>query len=243
MTAGELLAQDMHVHSTFSDGAATVEENIAEAEFVGLSALTCVDHVRQDTDWVPDFARVVARLARETPLAVSCGVEAKLLDTSGALDLPPRLNGVDVIYAADHQVPLNDGPHHPAEIRAAIDTGELLAGQVIDSIVQATLNALDRPEPMVIAHLFSVLPKIGCHEDEVPLAALERLASGARRLGGSIEVDERWRCPSVRTIEPFLRHGVPLLLSTDSHRRETIGRYDYCLAVLEQLRGRGLVAA
>ncbi len=38
--------QDMHVHSTFSDGRDTIEDNVAEAERLGLLELTCVDHVR-----------------------------------------------------------------------------------------------------------------------------------------------------------------------------------------------------
>jgi histidinol phosphatase-like PHP family hydrolase len=48
-------------------------------------------------------------------------------------------------------------------------------------------------------------------------------------------VSERWRCPSAGTLRPFARRGVPILLSTDSHSRETIGRYDHCLDVLREL--------
>jgi hypothetical protein len=49
----------MHVHSTFSDGRNTLEENVAQAERVGLRALRCVDHVRTDTKWVPTFTAAV----------------------------------------------------------------------------------------------------------------------------------------------------------------------------------------
>ena len=53
-------------------------------------------------------------------MQLRCGIEAKLLDTTGALDLPGGIDGVDAIYAADHQVPLADGPTHPREVRARI---------------------------------------------------------------------------------------------------------------------------
>ena len=79
---------DLHVHSTFSDGRGTIEENIAAAEALGLGTLGCVDHVRADTDWVPAYVEAVQRLRGETAVELRCGIEAKLLDTTGALDLP-----------------------------------------------------------------------------------------------------------------------------------------------------------
>jgi putative hydrolase len=234
-TADPRTLQDMHVHSTFSDGAGSIEENIAAAERQGLRQLTCVDHVRASTDWVPDYVAAVRALAPTTELTLRCAIEAKLLDTGGALDLPDAIDGIDAIYAADHQVPLADGPHHPREVRASLEAGQRQTEDVLDAIVTATERALDRPEQVVIAHLFSVLPKLGLHERDVPLPLIERLAAAAQRHGAWIEIDERWRCPSARTVRPFIDLGVPLLLSTDSHRSDTIGRYDYCLTVLSEL--------
>jgi putative hydrolase len=227
--------QDMHVHSTYSDGAGTVAENIVQAERAGLAALTCVDHVRRDTDWVGSFAAEVRELAAGTSVDVRSGIEAKILDTSGELDLPPDIDGVDRIYAADHRVPLEDGPADPAAVRVAIAEGDADPAAVVESIVKATANAAGSHPNVVIAHLFSVLPKIGLSESDVPADALERLASAAAETGASIEVDERWRCPSARTLRPFREAGVPILLSTDSHSPETIGRYDYCLGVVQEL--------
>jgi putative hydrolase len=226
---------DLHVHSTFSDGRNPIEENIAEAEALGLERLGCVDHVRVDTDWVPGYVAAVHALRGQTAVELRCGIEAKLLDTSGRLDLPDGIDGVDAIYAADHQVPLPEGPTHPREVGERIGAGELSAAEVIDAILTATARALDRPQRVVIAHFLSILPKIGLSEDDVPAAGLDRLAAEAARTGQEIEISERWRCPSAATLRPFRRHGVSIVLSTDSHRRETIGRYEHCLAVVREL--------
>ena len=227
---------DLHVHSTFSDGRGTIEENIAAAEALGLAALGCVDHVRVDTDWVPAYVEAVQRARDGTAVELRCGIEAKLLDTTGALDLPGGIEGIDAIYAADHQVPLADGPTHPREVRERIGGGDLDPAVVIDAILTSTARALDRPQRVVIAHFLSILPKIGLTEADVPPEGLERLAAEAARTGQEIEISERWRCPSAATLRPFLRHGVPIALSTDSHKSETIGRYDYCLEVRRELQ-------
>jgi putative hydrolase len=229
------LRQDMHVHSTFSDGRDTIEDNIAEAERLGLLELTCVDHVRVDTDWVADYVAAVRRVNATTPVVLSCAVEAKLLDTAGNLDLPSDLTGVDAIYVADHQVPLADGPHTPREIKEQMADGTLSLTDLLEAIVTSTTNALRRHSPVVIAHMFSVLPKVGLSEDDVPQELLEQLATVAAQTSARIEISERWNCPSARTLRPFLRRDVPLLLSTDSHRNDTIGRYSYCTQILAEL--------
>jgi putative hydrolase len=229
------LRQDRHVHSRFSDGEGTLAENIAAAEALGLQDLTCVDHVRVSTDWVPAYVVAVRAARATTAVRLGCGIEAKLLDTDGALDLPPEIEGVDAIYAADHQVALVDGPHHPRQIAAEIESGERDAAAVIEAIVMSTAGAVVRYPGVVIAHLFSVLPKIGLSEADVAPELVQHLAAACVSSGACIEISERWRCPSVPTLRPFVEHGVTVLVSTDSHRSETIGRYEYCADVVAEL--------
>jgi putative hydrolase len=239
MTQDARTLQDRHVHSTFSDGADTIADNIAEAESLGLRELTCVDHVRLSTDWVPDYVAAVRELRPQTKLKLGCAIEAKLLDTTGAIDVPGQIEGIDAIYVADHQVPLDDGPHHPDEVRDELARGQRAVGDVLEALITSTERSFKRSEQVVIAHLFSVLPKLDINEHDVPMPLIERLADAAARDGAWIEIDERWSCPSARTVRPFIARGVPLLLSTDSHRRETIGRYAYCLEVLKELDAGG----
>ena len=229
------LRQDMHVHSTFSDGRDAIEDNVARAEELGLTELGCVDHVRADTDWVPAYVAAVRRIRETTDVALTCSIEAKLTDTTGALDLPADIDGVEAIFAADHQVPLDDGPNHPRDVRARLESGELRAEEVVEAIITSTARALDRAEPVVIAHFLSILPKIGLDEADVPADLVDHLAAETARTGQRIEVSERWRCPGARALRPFVERGVPLLVSTDSHSSDTIGRYEYCAAVVAEL--------
>ena len=112
---------DMHVHSTFSDGRDRIEDNIAEAEALGLTALGCVDHVRVDTDWVPEYVAAVDRGCAARPRSSCAAGSRPSCSTRPARSTcPTAIDGVDAIYAADHQVPLADGPTHPREVRERI---------------------------------------------------------------------------------------------------------------------------
>ncbi|HEU4681570.1 MAG TPA: PHP domain-containing protein [Gemmatimonadales bacterium] len=235
--------QDMHVHSTFSSGANTIEENVAEAERIGLTELACVEHVRGDTRWVPAYVAAVSDSRKRTPIALRCAVEAKILDIYGRLDLPAELDGIDAVYAASHQAPSPDGPMNPRSTRERIEVGELDPQMVLRWMVNGTAAAVRQREHLVIAHLFSGLPGLGLDERDVPLGLIDSLAIAAAESDARIVVDERRRCPAARTLRPFLRHGVPLLLGSGSDDRETVGHYDYCAGVLRELRPLSVAAA
>jgi putative hydrolase len=241
--AEPVLTQDMHVYSTFSDGQNTIEENVAEAERIGLTELVFADHVRADSKWVPAYVAAVRKSRERTPIVLRCAVEAKILDIYGCLDLPGKLTGIDAVYAVGHQAPSPDGPMNPRSTRERIEAGELDPQMILRWMVAGTTAALRRHEHVVIAHLFSALPSLGLKEGDVSPELVDSLAIAAAESGARIVVDERWRRPTARTLRPFLRHGVPLLLGTGSQSRETVGRYDYCASVVRELREPELVKA
>jgi putative hydrolase len=107
MSGGRDLAldEDYHVHSTFSDGESSIVQNVRAARERGLRTLCLVDHVRRGTEWLPEFTAAVAPFRGLPGPRVLAGVEAKILDTSGRLDLPPGLDGIDLVLIADHQFP------------------------------------------------------------------------------------------------------------------------------------------
>jgi putative hydrolase len=221
------LDEDFHVHSTFSDdGSSTVAENVRAAQARGLRTLCLADHVRRDTAWVPEFAAAVAGYRHQPGPRVLAGVEAKILDGAGHLDLPERLDGIDMVLIADHQFPGDDGPVHPRQVRTAIDGGELTAAEAVERLVTATANAVRATDRgRVVAHLFSLLPKIGLTEDLVPGPLLGQLATAIARSGAMVEVNEKWSCPSARTVTALARAGVTIVAGSDAHHCRDIGVY------------------
>jgi putative hydrolase len=229
------MTRDMHVYSKFSDGQNTIEEIVAEAERIGLTEITFADHVRFDSRWVPDYVAAVSKCREQTSIVLHCAVEAKILDIYGHLDLPRKLMGVEAVYAVSHQAPSPDGPMNPRSTRERIEAGELDPQMILSWMVAGTAAALHCHEQVVIAHPFSALPILGLSEGDVPREMVDPLVIAAAESDARILVDERWRCPTVRTLRPFSRHGVPVLLGTGSRNRETIGRYDYCAEMAHEM--------
>ncbi|MFP3464871.1 PHP domain-containing protein [Leifsonia sp. SIMBA_070] len=224
-----LLQGDFHVHSTFSDDArSTLAENIAAASAAGLRTIRLTDHVRASTTWVPEFLRSVAAERVPDGLTVVTGVEAKLLDATGAVDTPTDLivgpGGVDAVVIGDHQFPGTDGPWSPTATRERLDAG-LSEDDALDLLIEASIRAMERTRHAQLAHWFSILPKVGLDEAQLGPERLLAWAEAAAATGTIVEVNEKWACPGPAAITALLDAGARIVASTDSHLASDVGRY------------------
>jgi putative hydrolase len=218
---------DLHTHSSLTDGRDEPEAMADAAAAAGLHTWGLSDHVRADSDWLPGYARRVRALRRDG-VTIRVGVEAKILDTAGRLDLPSSLPPLDYVLIADHQFPGTDGPRHPREVAAAIEAGELAAADAVDALVEATCRAVGRaPVPAVVVHPFSLLPKLGRSEADVTDEHCAALAAACRAADAAVEINEKWCCPSPRVVRALASHGVRLVAGSDAHRVEDVGRWRY----------------
>ncbi|WP_407361000.1 PHP domain-containing protein [Microbacterium sp. LBN7] len=227
------LRGDHHVHSTFSDDAvSTLAENVAAAAAAGLSTVRLVDHVRQSTTWVPEYLAAVRELSVPDGLEVLTGVEAKILDAAGTLDIPALPAGIDRILIADHQFPGVDGPLGPTAVRERIADG-WATDDVLDQLVAALIASMQRHPGNQLAHCFSILPKIGLSEDDLGDERTDAWARAAAATDTLVEVNEKWGCPGIRSLAALRRSGARIVASTDSHVATDVGRYSRVLELLD----------
>jgi putative hydrolase len=98
---------DWQVHTTWSDGRASVRATLTAARERGLAAVALTEHVRRETEWFGDFALTVREQARAVPaLEVYVGCEAKALGADGALDVTDAIRAeCDVVLGVVHRFP------------------------------------------------------------------------------------------------------------------------------------------
>jgi putative hydrolase len=100
---------DFHIHSDYSDdGSASLEDIVTEALRWGLVAIGVVDHVRGDATWLRERDVRLSALREEfgDDIAIFSGIEVKVVDDQGTLDLEDRvINEVDYIVASFHGTP------------------------------------------------------------------------------------------------------------------------------------------
>ncbi|MGW6412886.1 PHP domain-containing protein [Streptomyces vinaceus] len=236
-----VLRTDLHTHTDFSDGHDPLERVVAAAESAGLDTLVLTDHVRSDTTYLPQYTAAVRAARATTRVTLVCGVEAKIMNTDGHLDLPDDLTGVEHIALADHRFPLPDGPAHPEEIRSLLNAGTLTSAAVLRMLVAATTRAVEAVpgrRTAHLAHLFSILPKCGLAEDAVDAGLIAPLARACRQRGVAVELNEKWRCPSPRTAALLAHAGVRLGAGSDAHRAEAVGAFGWVTGALASAEQR-----
>lgn len=221
------LRTDWHSHTTMTDGTATMSEMVDAAAARGLTRIHFTDHVRSDSTWVPEYVSAITAARGRTDVALVCGVEAKILDVRGSVDLPADLTGVEIVVVSDHQFPTRTGPVTPTEMRRRIEAGEMRVADAVGDLVLATARAVFAHERVSVGHIFSVLPKAGIDVSEVTSEMLSTLAAAVRAAGATIEVSERWQTPSFEHVRAFCARGVELVPASDAHSADALGDWDF----------------
>src|SRR4029077_14726411 len=192
---------DLHMHTTATDGKATIEEMIAAAKGRGLKYIAITDHskrvsmangldpVRLRAHW-----KAIDKVRQRTKgIEVLCGIECDILEDA-TLDLPD-----DVLAGADGVIAvLHSGLKQPRE-----------------QIMKRLMTAIHNPHVCVLGHLTGRMlgkrPGAEMNRDEVLKAAADH--------GVMIEINAH---PSRLDIDDVGAAaakdlGIPIVISTDAH--------------------------
>jgi DNA polymerase (family 10) len=210
---------DLHTHSTWSDGLATIEEMVEAARRCGLKYLAITDHSKRATvangmtadrllrQWA-EIDRLRKSLRGFTLLK---GVEVDILE-AGGLDLDD-----DVLARADWVV-------------ASIHFGQ---NQSRDRITARVVDAIRNPHVSAIAHPTGrLLNRRSAHDID-----LGAVMEAAREHGKLLELNAH---PSRLDLDDVAcaaakNHGIPVVISTDAHNVHGLEAMRY--GVLQARRG------
>ncbi len=216
---------DLHMHTTASDGAASIEEMIDAARARGLSYIAITDHSQRvsmarglDPKRVLAQWKEIDRIRESLPkgFTVLKGIECDILE-KGGMDLPD-----DVLAQADWVI-------------ASVHYGQK---QSREQITDRILGALENPHVSIIAHptgrLLNKREPYQIDLDAVMVAAkknhklLELNANPVR-----LDLNDVY-CAAAK------QHGIPVVISTDAHAPDEMEVMRYGIV---QARRAGLTKA
>jgi DNA polymerase (family 10) len=213
------LRGDLHTHSTWTDGQATIEEMAAAAKARGLHYLAMTDHSKRvsmagglDARRIrQQWAEIDQLNRRLRGIVVLKGVEVDILERGG-LDLDD-----DVLAQADW-------------VLASIHYGQ---NQPREQITRRVIEALENPYVSAIAHPTGrMLNKRRPYEID-----LDAVMKAAQAQGKMLELNahplrldlDDVACAAAKS------YGIPIVISTDAHRVEGLAALRY--GVIQARRG------
>ncbi|HUK76833.1 MAG TPA: histidinol-phosphatase HisJ family protein [Thermoleophilia bacterium] len=245
-----MLPGDYHVHTTYSDGEGSVEECVAHAVALGLPEIGIADHLAgvEATPWdsatiphsrLPDYVdEVLDVAARHSDITVLLGVEADYVAEHEAalasvLTAYPFQYVIGGIHVVDGMA--FDDPDNRTDARWS-DPDGLFAAYYRAARRAAELGRFD-----IIAHLDYIGlwgHRCGPGVDREIDAALRAMAAS----GCAIELNtDRFSDPAgvMYPLPTTLRRartlGVPLVISSDAHAAEHVGRiWDEAIALARE---------
>jgi DNA polymerase (family 10) len=205
---------DLHVHSTWSDGKASILEMAEAARDLGYEYLAICDHTRNvrvvpglDADDIRRQGEEIAAVNEQVaPFRVLRGSECDIL-ADGTLDLPD-----DVLAELDW-------------VQASVHAGQR---QSRDQLTKRTLAAVEHPAVRSISH-----PQGRILNHRPPNAVdLEAVFAACVETGTAVETNglpDRIDL-SAELVHDAIRAGVPITCSTDAHSVRGLGNMQLSIA-------------
>lgn len=116
-----LVNREWQTHTAWTDGNATIFEMLSVARERSISDFAFTEHVTSKSTYYPEFKLEVLGAAKCFPdIRVLCGVEVKILNESGGLDITSELRAQsDLVLASVHSFSASDGRRlKPASLSA-----------------------------------------------------------------------------------------------------------------------------
>ena len=208
------LPTDFHMHTSHTDGTATVLEMATASVAAGLKQIMYTEHVRHTSTYYPSFVEEVHSL-KTADLEVHLGIETKILDLEGNLDCSPAIAALaDGIVASVHNPPPDSEGHKRGWTDMEVETALELEFQLAMAIVtKSKAHILGHPMGMAVTRF-----------NQKPLDQLSQLASACRDSGKAFELNPRYCADAAIWLQIVGEAGCKVSLGSDAHKTAHIAR-------------------
>lgn len=219
---GKDVHTDLHIHSTWTDGAQSVADIAEFAKRLCLNPVAVTDHVRKNSTYCPEYEREIKNISSEYGLRIIAGFEAKVINADGDLDLPGFCSPEKhLIIGSVHSVNIEGRTVHPKDIPSD-EFPELELKYSLSIIKGGKAHVLGHAGGMSIANHGGF--SLGC---------FERIIAACSKTDVAFEVNSRYHGKYISDLWPMLEKYNPLVcFGSDAHETGEIGN---CVKMVEKL--------
>lgn len=227
---------DCHTHTVFSDGRSSVEENVRQAEAMGLELIVISDHYYPQRDDLSTRVERILAADEASPIRVVPGMEVTVQDASGT-------------------VPLTDSEAHLVQFVLA-DLGGSTRGiavdppanieRYLDNVFRAVLGVIQNPLVDALAHPFNLgrFPAM-VTPAQLPRSALREVAAAMFERDVAFEIMNQmsWWFPDQPTVQFSFEYAdllalmaeanVKFVLGSDAHSCGAVGAQGWSLRAMD----------
>lgn len=204
---------DLHIHSTYSDGTARIEEISKYAQGKGLKIIAITDHCSHeswgskllDLETIMERRSIIESIQREN-LIVLNGLEADIL-WNGRIVFPKgvKKDFFDIIIGSFHT------------------WGNIIKWE------KSLLSVIRSGMVDVIGHPLAYIGKI-------PWNTAEKVATTAADRDVALELNSQYPFPDIEFLEICREYGVKFSIGSDAHHLYTVGNVKECLELAKNFQ-------
>ena len=215
----EISAENVHrefqVHTDWTDGSNSITEILAEAERRQIKELAFTEHARASSDYVPEFFRQIELASRNSSIVrVYKGLEVKIMDTTGRLDISPSMCGTaDLVIASVHSFSDDYGQRRSARMVDKEEAHRIEFNMAMALIASRKADVLSHPGGMSLRYF-----------GEFPLPYFEQLLAKCVEHDVPFEINFSYHAAILEDLLPLLKDINPLIsIGSDVHELQKIG--------------------
>jgi len=222
---------DYHTHTTYTHGVSTIEDNVAQAENLGLKEIAITEHSYLGANHIKkgDLSKMRAdidKIRDKYKVKILFGIEANLISRNGDIDISDEeLADMDLVVLGYHKgskVGLKEFFRFVLPNLLKVKPSK----KQIERNTQAYIKAMDKHRVSILAHLGYA----GCAVDYV------RLAKECVKRNIYIELNGKRINFGEKDIKAMLETGVKFVIDSDAHNALNVGKNHRAFNLIEKYK-------
>ena len=211
----QYIRTDLHIHSTWTDGADSIVDIIEQAKERNLHTIAITDHIRTDSTYLEKSVEEIQKLRKTSNIKILTGFEAKVNNFQGEVDVSVlNKNIADIKIASVHRFPIGRKLYN-ANLFSKKIAQEIELELSIAGIKKAEFDILGHPGGMSIRSF-----------GEFPLAYFEEIIIECNKNNIVFELNSTYHSRIINDLKPILAKHNPLItFGSDAHIKKNIGSW------------------